>query len=213
VFCCINTTISIIEIGEHMDAYALVYREEYPQNIYLNPLLLMQLGLSEMRGATPEHMRKCALFIAVKIVHELSHLVHPLISERLRAQVNKRHLGEEGKRKMRTSEKSKNGAIFSDFGEMVEFDLCGGIMEIYTDARPPIGFFIDELVLYEHPHSREGRIVQVKGTDYEITDSLDDMRFTVAATTVNTPYRGPRGVCDMELPEGGEEEGKLNPTF
>ncbi len=74
--------------------------------------------------------QKHVLFLAMKIVHEVSHLVHPKISPSLCNQVRKRVLGGEGKRKMKTPKKIKAGVKFSHFGEMVEYDILGGILEI-----------------------------------------------------------------------------------
>lgn len=187
-----NVIISIIQVGEHMDAYAVVYRAQKLSTIFINPLLLMQIRLMEIQGSSPNFLRKCSLFIAVKVVHALSQLIQPEISPRLRNQVKKRALGGEGKLRMQTPEKSKGGAIFSDFGQMIEHDIFGGIVDIYTRESQPVAFLIDELILYEHPTARSGRLVQVKASDYTVTEGLADLVLRVGES-VDEPYRGPRG--------------------
>lgn len=219
-----DITVSTIQIGEHMDAYALVYRDNSENNIYINPLLLMQIRRMEIGGATAEYLRKCSLFLAAKIVHELSHLIQPKISPKLTNQVKKRALGGEGKRKMQTPEKSKGGAKFSDFGEMVEYDIFGGILEIYTAEKQPVAYLIDELILYEHPTARIGSIVIVKATDYTVSPTLDDFVLTKGGN-VDKPYKGPRGHLGVSVRFsapgaaaesdiiGGEEVDTLEPTY
>jgi hypothetical protein len=189
----LTVQLTVIEIAAHMDAFALIYRSSDPGRIFLNPLLLMQIVLAERRGATEQHLRCLSLFIAVKIVHEYSHLIHPLLSTRLRDQVKKRALGGENKQKMKTPEKSKGGAKFGDFGEMIEYDLFGGICELYTTVPQPAAYSMEHIILYDHPAAPEGHLVSVKTSAYTVTDSLEDLRLAVEANAVEKPYRGPRG--------------------
>eukprot|EP01031_Cornospumella_fuschlensis_P032860 gene32860-39733_t len=191
--------LSVIEIAAHLDAFALIYRTSNPDQIFFNPLLLMQVALAEKRGATLQYLRGCSLFIAIKTVHEYSHLIHPIISARLRNQVKKRAQGGENKQKMKTPEKSKGGAKFADFGEMVEYDLFGGIAELYTTAQQPVAYSMDQIILYDHPTAREGRIVSVKTSDYIVTETLDLLRLDVEDVMVDKPYRGPRGHLEGNL--------------
>ena len=185
--------ISVIEIGEHMDAYALVYRDLHPNTIFFNPLLLMQVMLEEMSSATSEEKkRRCSLFIGMKIVHEFSHLVHPHISALLRNQTVPKTQGGEGKRKRLTPEKMKP-ALFQDFGEMVEHDILGGILELYTSVRQPVAYRVDQLILYAHPASRTGRIVRIADQDYTADDALASLRLETFSEPVDKPYTGPRG--------------------
>ena len=72
-----------ILVGEHMDAYALVYRDDDPNRVYINPLLLIQSKQAEIRNGEDICKRKYVLFLAMKIVHEVSHLMHPKISPSL----------------------------------------------------------------------------------------------------------------------------------
>lgn len=203
-----TVTVSVIEIAAHLDAFALIYRASNPNRIFFNPLLLMQIALAEKRGATPQHLRAFSLFIAIKTVHEYSHLIHPLISARLRDQVKKRALGGENKQKMKTPEKSKGGAMFGDFGEIVEYDLFGGISELYNTAQQPVAYSMDQIILYDHPAAREGRIVAVKTSAYIVTETLDQLRLEVEEGTVDKPYRGPRGhlVGNVRLSAGEAAE-------
>jgi hypothetical protein len=194
--------ITIIEFGEFMDAYSLVHRKEDPETIFLNPLLLMQALLAERRGGTPKEMKKYALFIAVKIVHEFSHLIHPLISAALRMQVEKKSAGGLGMRRMVTPQKSKGGPIFSDFGEMVECDLCGGIMEIYTNSRPVKAYCVEDLILYKYPQARQGNLVVVADSadsHIEIGDDLLELKLDVSKDLVNKPYKGSRGHIPVQV--------------
>lgn len=181
-----------IIIGEHMDAYALVYRNDDPNKIYINPLLLIQSKKLEIQNGDEISKRKYVLFLAMKIVHEVSHLIHPKISPNLWNQVRKRSLGGEGKRKMRTPQKLKAGIMFNDFGEMVEYDILGGILEIYNSDPQPAAFFIQELILYAHPYAVEGSIVTLKDTEYVVSPSLHEFALQIGAT-IEQPYRGSRG--------------------
>lgn len=181
-----------IIIGEHMDAYAVIYRDDDHNKIYLNPLLLIQSKKLEVQNGDEISKRKYVLFLAMKIVHEVSHLVHPKISPSLCNQVRKRVLGGGGKRRMKTPQKPKAGIMFNDFGEMVEYDILGGILEIYNSDPQPAAFLIHELILYAHPYAVEGSIVTVKDTEYVVSPTLHDFVLQVGET-IEKPYRGPRG--------------------
>eukprot|EP01031_Cornospumella_fuschlensis_P033404 gene33404-40411_t len=186
--------ISVIEIGEHMDAYAVVYRDVHPNTIFFNPLLLMQVMMEEMStDPSGERKRRCSLFIAMKIVHEVSHLVHPHISAQLRNQTLPKSQGGEGKRKRLTPEKMKPPALFQVFGEMVEYDIMGGILELYTSAPQPVAYRVDQLILYAHPASRTGRIVRIADQDYTAHDALASLRLETFSEPVEKKYTGPRG--------------------
>ena len=99
--------------------------------------------------------------------------------------MKKRVLGGEGKRRMVTRQKLKAGVMFMDFGEMVEYDILGGILEIYNRDCQPAAFCIQDLILY-------GSLVVVKNSDYVVTPSLQDFAVQVGEI-IERPYRGPRG--------------------
>lgn len=222
---------TVIENAVHLDAYAVVYRTSCPNEIFFNPLLFMQIALAEKRGSTDQHLRSLSLFIAIKTVHQYSHLIHPRVSSTLRNQAKKRALGGDGKQKLTTPEKSKGGAMFGDFGEMVEYDLFGGISELYTTAKQPVAYSMGRIILFDHPGAREGHLVVVKNSDYVVTADLADLRLTVEEGTVDRPYRGPRGHLGItggclgpgervesdviELAENEREDGGavMDPTF
>jgi len=65
-------------------------------------------------------------------------------------------------------------------------------MEIYTSVKQPAAYLVDELILFEHPTAREGRLVTIKETDYEITNNLAELRLDLGET-VDTPYKGAHG--------------------
>ena len=223
--------ISVTEIGEHLDAYALVYRDSEPNKIFFNPLLLMQIALSEHTMPSNQHRNKCILFLAVKMVHEFSHLIHPRISAALCNQIVPKNQGGEGKRKRVTPEKDKP-KTFQDFGEMIEFDILGGILELYTSESQPVAYRVDQLVLYAFPMARTGNLVRVPDDPYQANASLSSLRLPVFEEPVVKPYKGPRGHLGVSVrffgagnfPEsdvisGDEEEGegkstsRLSPTF
>jgi hypothetical protein len=80
------------------------------------------------------------LFLAIKIIHELSHLVHLNVGEKLFKLIVPTALGGKGKRKRSTAEKGKgdgeNAAVFGDFGEMVEYDITS-FGAVLPEARRP----------------------------------------------------------------------------
>jgi hypothetical protein len=208
-------TISIIQIAEDLDAYAVVDRELHPNKILLNPLLLMQTRRREIDGLGAEFMRRYALFLAVKIVHHISHLLEPHVSQVLRTQTKKRSAGGQGKARMQTLERSKDGAMFCDFGEMVEYDVFGGILDTYTDDEQPIAYAIDELILHSRPGARSGTIVTVKATDYVVTPDLADFHLA-QGRAVDVPYKGPRRHLEVGSRWDVRPKGEvplLDPTF
>jgi hypothetical protein len=69
--------------------------------------------------------------------------------------------------------------MFGDFGEMVEYDITGGILELYSEKRGAPAFCVDRLILYTHPMARQGHLVQIAGTDYQVTDDLHALRLAV----------------------------------
>ena len=93
---------------------------------------------------------------------------------------------------MVTRQKLKAGVMFMDFGEMVEYDILGGILEIYNRDCQPAAFCIQDLILYAHPFACEGSLVVVKNSDYVVTPSLQDFAVQVGEI-IERPYRGPRG--------------------
>jgi hypothetical protein len=209
-----GAVISIIQIAEQLDAYVMVDRENSPNTMWLNPLLLMQIKMREMEGAPADLMRKYILLLAAKIIRAFSHLIHPKISPSLRNQVKKRSLGGEEKRGMRTPERSKNGAMFDDFGEMMECDILGGILDTCTEEKKPAAYAIDELIVHKYSRARSGTIVKVKATDYVVTADLSDLLLEVG-DEVDQPYKGDR---DHLIPRYEEiyvdEDGRIwDPTF
>lgn len=175
-----------------MDAYAVVYHDTDANKIFLNPLLFLQIALSEQTGASDEHKNRCILFLAIKMVHAFSHLVHPHISPVLRNQTEPKAMGGERRKKRVTQEKLKL-VIFQDYGEMVEYDLLGGILDLYTEVSKPVAYRVDQLILYDHPTARNGRIVKITTEQLQITPRLASLRFAVFDERVDQPYRGYMG--------------------
>lgn len=180
-------TLKVIEIGEHMDAYALVYRSEDPAAIYFNPLLLLNFAREERRD--PSSVKLHAIFLGVKIMHEFAHLIHPVISADLKNSVLSKSIGGGGKRKMKTPQKSKGGAMFDDYGEMLEYDLVGGIMELHGSS--PIAFSCNNLILYPHVLARQGRLVVP--VTLVLDRTLAALRLETREDFVDKAYTGQRG--------------------
>lgn len=186
--------IRIIRIGAHLDALALVYRKEFPQTIFLNPLMLLQMKIEE--AADPNTSTAHAFFLGCKLVHETSHLIHPHLSRKLALSVVKKTEGGEGKKKMETAEKTKGGNTFTDLGEMIEFDMYGGTMELVYN--PEVAFDARYIVSYHRPSAKSGHHVVVP-TGKVTSENVSILR-VAKGEEIDKPYRGQRG--HLELSSG-----------
>jgi hypothetical protein len=89
---------------------------------------------------------------------------------------------------------------------------------------------VDHLILYTHPMARQGHLVQIADSDYQITDDLHTLRLAVLPEPVDQPYSGPRIVLGLTPPfsstvpesdvlsghedsEGEDDPGHRSPTF
>lgn len=128
-------TIDIINSLDSVAAYAVVYRLNHPHGLCLHPMLLNNAMIREEQLGRP--CPKFVLFIAWKIMHEISHLIHyELVLSSFRGE--KLTPAKEIKEKLqefRTKKSQVNvreGAeitvCYDDFGTRVEKEM-GGIFE------------------------------------------------------------------------------------
>jgi hypothetical protein len=95
---------------------------------------------------------------------------------------------------METPEKVKNNARFQDFGEMVEYDVFGGIVELYADSNVGEAFRVDSLIAYMHPAAKTGKLVIMNESYFLKEDpNRSNLRLTLSPSAVQKPYTGPRG--------------------
>ena len=93
---------------------------------------------------------------------------------------------------METVEKSKNGHTFTDLGEMIEFDITGGIVEL--QYNPEIAFQAEFLRSYPRPQAKTGKRL-IMPSVMVISEDLTSLLLP-KSEEVDKPYRGQRGFLD-----------------
>jgi hypothetical protein len=198
-------TIKYIRAEFESSAWACVYRELDGDelSIFINPALVLEFKynthtLSSDVALTNE---KCqAAFIAIKFVHQVSHILHFKLSASLQAQPKKL-----------TPEKvlGPHGAKFTDIGDMIEFSLFGGIC-ISSNRVGEKYFGFDFMVLLSHPRATRGHMVDEKCCDAFLSFTSSDIDKTKLALKEGLEYsvgkRTRRSLNEGDYGGGDEHE-------
>lgn len=173
-----------IKSRSYLDAYALVDRTIFNDMIFFNPLLLLQMKWSENEEENDEQnispsitknnnihqitqMKKNAFFIAAKLCHEISHLIHWSCGNRLREM----KLSNKRKRDL-TPEKFINNVKYTDFGDMMESKLFGCVINTYHQTE---AFGIEELVAILNPKKLKGFVILLEKRNFEVDQNLENL--------------------------------------
>jgi hypothetical protein len=114
----------------------------------------------------PQYTYPNALFLAVKIVHEVSHLLHYHLYLKVKGELTtpKKDIKETVKtfvnKKVDTKE---NVTEYDDFGELMEIKLFGGLIECKS-SRDEVYMGIDSIVCYPSRSTLFGNFVCVDQT-------------------------------------------------
>jgi hypothetical protein len=177
----LSLNLDFIMDHEYLDAYCLVCRRTEPHFIYFNPLLALQMRHSEFYGNTDLKTKINAFFIGVKIAHEVTHILHFMLSESLRQQLVSKRDGGSGKRKAVSPTKEDSlGHTFYDFGEFMEHKIFGGVLE-WTDE--------DGIIAYPFPNAKGYEVNLISGT-------LEVLPLVLGAET-RRAYSGARGYTNI----------------
>jgi hypothetical protein len=133
----LNKTYSIHLLHEKkiIDAYCAVYRQSHPDKVFFNPLLVLNM-LRQEENQHPDSpvFRQIALFIAAKLTHEVSHILHYQCSPSLRGDCFRTTIGKavEDLVKEKFDNRTRTTiqpVLYNDLGELVERNLFGGLVE------------------------------------------------------------------------------------
>jgi hypothetical protein len=165
-------TVRLLHEKNVLDAFCVVYRQNDSKAIYFNPLLLLNMLRQEEKEGN-RHYYQCALFVAVKLTHEIAHLLH--------YQCVLRYLGPDvakltpktiilDKFKEKISNKIQildREVEYDDLGEMIELYLFGGVVAAkYSNTENYMD--IEQCVLYGSKLSKIGNYVDCPTTINEI---------------------------------------------
>jgi hypothetical protein len=107
------------------------------------------LALEQCRQKLNDVYYLHVLFLTVKLVHELAHIVNYQLNSKRNS-----------KNKFITPEKTIDNHVYTDFGEMVEKTLFGGLVE-HAQKPSRFTFAVSSVLSYEFKGSDEGYIVDI----------------------------------------------------
>lgn len=129
--------IKMASIKSCVTSYCWVTRQD-PENettVFFNPLLIMSLLLRQGNQSTLDNQ---IIFVAVKLVHEISHILHWTSSNSLRT--SKKGVSSEKDFQDTIKEVRKGNPVtytkpvtYKDFGEIIEREVFGGLVELKSD--------------------------------------------------------------------------------
>lgn len=157
-----NYTIRFLRKTGVIDAFSCVYRKDRPSDIFFNPILLLNFRRSEMihtrmdanggNPTLPGVLRKQAIYVAIKIVHEMTHLLHYRTSLSISGVPNTPD-------KAITDITADKGALevgYHDLGTMMEKRLFGGCIELKSNPKSHF-MDLDEIAVYPSINTRRGQ--------------------------------------------------------
>jgi hypothetical protein len=186
----LRVTVNTISQAKDISAYACSYRAHGDADtIYLNPMMLMRFAKEDKEMAEEGSIRR-SVFLGVKIMREVAHIVHLRISADLPNQTVPIKKGGQRKRKTVTPPRSKGGALFVDYGEMIELDILGGISELYDANDSGEAFAATDIIIYPHILADEGSTVVLP---HNLAVGLDTfLPFEINVMGIQKAYEGPR---------------------
>jgi hypothetical protein len=181
--------LDLISFLKHFDAYALVYRDIYPDSVFMNPLLLLQMKRAEVNNLSTEDERLYAYFVGCKLVHEATHLLQKKLSHSMQLQIVPKRHGGGGKRSTKSPiKRHEDGFAYTDFGEYMEKVLFGGIIEM--ESNPAVAFELKYLIIYAHPSASVGRKIIVQDHHMNVQNDLVSIKATQEEEEIDRPYKG-----------------------
>jgi hypothetical protein len=140
---------------DSVTAFCCVYRQDSLTALFFNPYLVLNLLRQQNCPLeADEKIRQGSLFICAKLVREISHLLHWCSSDRLRNSKTgltpPREYLDTFKIKTKVScfpQIITKPVVYSDFGEMVERELFGGLIEAKT-TDPTVYMDLEEIGVY-----------------------------------------------------------------
>lgn len=200
--------IDTIRSWTELKAYASTYREINPRLIALNPILLCEMmkreseSVAEVEDGQPHKKQKMdnayvdvdsthTYFLMVKIVHEMSYLLHWLCSEMLRSTSTRTKLGKI-KKVARTPPKHINGNRFDDLGNMIEYLVFGGITE-HSEHVHHQPFGLDELLLLPFAGDPNPKVVYRVDSATMVGHALDIKTTLLPQKIEQVAFCGDRG--------------------
>jgi len=160
--------IKMTSIKSCATAYCWVTRQD-PENektVFFNPLLIMSLLL---RQGNPIVFANQIIFITVKLVHEISHLLHWTSSNTLRTSSTKVSPSKDFNDIIKEVRKGGEQisylkpVTYNDFGEIMEKELFGGLVELKSDDTDSFMDFV-RIGFYESKESKVGNFVDSVAT-------------------------------------------------
>lgn len=155
-----NFIINLIRDKSFINYYAVVCRQTVPWTIYLNPTMLLHMSQKETLADLQKdsNLKKINVnihswFLAIKLVHVVSHLLHGELSERL--DLNRQL----------TPERSASSSICNDLGSMIEKKLFGGVVEL--KGEPSEFMPVDQIGWYPSPETKQGRYFDAQNSTYD----------------------------------------------
>ena len=172
------------KIGVDMDAYMCVRRcdERFIRSIYLNMSLFNQML------ATPNDTpisQLYALFIAVKLAHECTHILHYIFSGDLRQSVDNLTP------KLRYKPAARAHDI-DDIGDALELELFGGLVRLIEGEGLVKGvkesMKLKHLVAYDYLSAPTGRVIK-PDQSFTVPGSGNDSYLLSTAEAYNEPCK------------------------
>lgn len=192
--------------------YCCVHREEHPNTIFINPLLLHNLIERELTGTAP--IDDQVVFLTVKLVHEMSHLLHGKCSTAANILTPAKAYKDRVKYKtttMREPAEKEEYVEYRDLGEMIEKELFGKLFEMksadltsYMDLQR-VGVYSSLIALFGNYVDATATLANFTAGNYEIA-LLEEFKSNKTPCFTKMPLEG--GNIRMSTPTIFGEEGE-----
>lgn len=170
-----------LKLKATVEAFAAVYREAHPTTIFFNPWMVLNILDKEHSIATDHPVRsQITLFLTVKLVHEVSHLLHHActnVQQSATGRTPNKSVREDMHLKLNSPPVQTN-VLYDDLGEMIERRIFGGMIE--AKWHNPDSFMdIDNCALYKSKGDRVGFYVSCSETLSKINADSSDFAFVL----------------------------------
>lgn len=192
-------------------SYCCVHPQDQPNCIYLNPFMLHNLKERELNNTVS--ISDQVVFLTVKLVHEMSHLLYAKFSKELIIIPAKAYL-DKIKYKTATMKEPvirEEFVEYSDLGEMMEKALFGGLFDI-TSSDIDSYMDLQRVGMYSSSGTLYGDYVNGEATLANFTNGSHEIILTEEFKSNKTPYFT-KMPLEAEFYEGEEESSSyFDPT-
>lgn len=195
-------------------ACCCVHRLDEPNTIFINPLLLHNLVERELTNSAL--VEDQTVFLVVKLVHEMSHLLHLKLSPSMQSRKVTLTKSFDDAYKIKCGDRKDPVVVqipvdYTDFGEMIEKEVFGGLVELQAELPKEEGYMdLKRVGIYSSLKTLYGNYVDGTQTLENFSKGIfavvQGEEFTSMKTPGNTRMLKPDSDINDRTTEEEEEE-------